>query len=147
MPNQKSSERTVAFGYVDEKTVGEDMKSQVVEADTFSGPRIRDGVPEFTKVEDYTTFKAEYTMKDGDLVIHFFPGENKLVWKSIFAEVLDRVAQEHFKATAPRLQAKFTEEMNSWWFRARGYDHLVDFNAFVSRFFDLLDASLEAGVQ
>ena len=107
--------------------------------------RIMRGVPDFIKVEDYTTFLAEYAMKDGDIVIHFYPTEQiQGVWTAEFAWVLDRVAQDHFRDTAPRLQAKFTEEMNSWWFRARGYSHIIDLKSFMTQFFDKLDHDLES---
>jgi hypothetical protein len=110
--------------------------------------RIASGVPVFTRVEDYTTFIAEHTMKDDDLVIHFYPTEeSNSYWTSRFPEVLDRVAQAYFRATSPRLQAKFTHEVNSWWFRARGYSHIPDMNGFISGFFDALDQGLETAVQ
>lgn len=121
------------------------VELQVTSEEKIPVSRLAAGIPNFIKVLDYTTFNAEYAMKDGDLVIHFYPTDvTKGIWTKEFAWVLDRVAQDHFRATAPRLQAKYTEEVNSWWFRARGYDHVVSLKTFVDRFFELIDQALEA---
>jgi hypothetical protein len=143
------SERTVVFGHVEEGTVGQTLTEQV--QDNFSTKSIADGIPKFTSVDDYTTFRAEYTLKDKDIVVHFFlpqdfrrTGQAAVTyWTSTFAVALDSVAQECFQATQPRLQAKYTEELKSWWLRARGYDHLIDVSKFMERFFDRLDEELE----
>lgn len=107
--------------------------------------------PDFKKVEDFTTFRAEYAIRGSDLVMHFFVTpeveknvKGKKYWLELFPTCLDPVAQQHFEATAPRLEAQYTEMVNSWWLRARGYDHLLDVDAFVSTFLTKLDASLEA---
>ena len=122
-----------------------DVTSQVTSEEKIPASRIAAGIPNFIKVLDYTTFSAEYAMKDGDLVVHFYPTDvTKGIWTREFAWILDRVAQDHFRATAPRLQAKFTEEVNSWWLRARGYSHIVNIKAFVDKFFELIDQALEA---
>jgi hypothetical protein len=104
-------------------------------------------VPKFKEVEDYTTFFAEYDLISGNIVIHFFPPKDQKVtqdyWMVKFAEALDVTAQEHFQATKPRLAAKYTEEMSSWWFRAQGFGHLIDVDQFLTRFFEKLDAALD----
>ena len=143
----KSNERTAVFGHVNERTVSRDVQEQIAEADTFPAGRIVDGVPHFTTMDDYTTYRAEWALKDRDVVIHFFRGEDTRGWTDLFPSVLDRVAREHFDADAPRLQAKFTQEMDSWWFLAKGYNHVLNLPAFLGRFFEKLDAGLEEGVQ
>jgi len=131
----------------DQANVVHDVERQVTSEERIPASRIAAGVPNFTKVLDYTTFNAEYAMKDGDLVVHFYPTDlTKDIWTREFAWILDRVAQDHFRATAPRLQAKFTEEVNSWWLRARGYSHIVNIKSFVDKFFELIDQALEADV-
>lgn len=108
-------------------------------------------VPEFTQVDEFTTFKAEYGMVGNDLVMHFFATpeiekspKGREYWLRLFPTCLDPVAQHHFEATAPRLQAKYTELVNSWWLQAQGYSHLLDVDAYVSDFLTKLDESLEA---
>lgn len=108
---------------------------------------VQAAVPVFTPVPWYTTFTAEYAMIDGDIVLHFFaPTDlpNKAGWKNTFADALVSVAPDYFQATAPRLVASYTEEMKSWWVRARGYDHLLDIDGYLQKFFTLLDAAIDA---
>jgi hypothetical protein len=100
---------------------------------------------QFTKVEDYTSFTAEYAWDDGDLVFHFFraPDHDAAYWLQKFPSALDPVARQAFKAGPPRLRAAYTDEMDSWWLRAKGYTHLVDKDAFVARFLQKLDQTLD----
>lgn len=104
-------------------------------------------VPAFKAVNDYTTFFAEYDLIDGNVVIHFYPPKGVEVtreyWMVRFAEALDATAQEHFQATKPRLAAKYTEELGSWWFRAQGFGHLIDLDQYLVKFFEKLDAALD----
>lgn len=109
---------------------------------------IAEAIPQFTTERGYTTFTAEYALKDSDIVVHFFlpadyRGDAGNYWAVTFPRALDAVARNHFAAEAPRLQAKYTEELKSWWFRARGYDRVVDMPRFIRGFFDALDAALE----
>jgi hypothetical protein len=117
-------------------------------------------VIEFTKYESPGgQYWAEYTRqpsKDGkreDIVFHFYLTERKNLrpmqleqlqrwWLHQFALALDVTAQEHFGCTAPRLQAKYTEEAASWWMKAQGFDHILDVDAFCSAFLRKLDAKL-----
>lgn len=97
----------------------------------------------------YENFHAEYAVVDGNFVVHFFVhpdalgkyGESALErwWQREFASVMSDVAQEHFKATKPRVMAKYTMETASWWFKAQGYGHLLDPVAFLFQFFDQID--------
>lgn len=144
------TERTAVFGYVDETRLDETMARQQ-DKDKFALGSIAKGVPNFIKETGYTTFLAEHVMRDGNLVFHFFyptdlklhPDRARVYWERSFAVALDEVAQRVFQATAPRLQAKYTEEMKSWWFRACSYDHIIDVQGFVRQFFDELDTALE----
>jgi hypothetical protein len=71
------------------------------------------------------------------------PAKVQSFWIERFPVGLNEVAQDHFKATSPRLQAKYTAEINSWWFRAQGYDHLIDLDAYVLSFLEKLDERLQ----
>lgn len=102
---------------------------------------ITKAVPKFEKVT-YSSFKAEHALDGGSVIIHFFLPTRKVTevyWKQLFAEGLNEVAQEHFQATAPRLVAKYTEELHSWWFKAQGYDHIIDLARFLADFFGKLE--------
>lgn len=143
-----SNERTVAFGYVDESRLGETIDRLDKKKDDLSLSTIAEGIPQFTQVDDYTTFRAEYTLQDENVVIHFFlPRElGEQVgeyWTVCFPRALDVTARAHFSADRPRLQAKYTEELKSWWFRAQSYGHIIDLKGFVSDFFEKLDRALE----
>ena len=106
------------------------------------------GVPNF-KSCSYGTFAAEYALKDSDIVVHFYlpSGLPREYWQTIFPSVLSDEAQDYFQASLPRLEAKYTGEFNSWWFRARGYGHVLDVDLYVVRFFDRLHACLQAALQ
>jgi hypothetical protein len=107
----------------------------------------------FTKSEEFTTFIAEYTIKDDDLVFHFFltpeldkepkDGPVAVYWMRTFPLTLDKAAQNFFRATAPRLQAKYTVELQSWWLRAQGFGTNLDPDALAMRFLHELDKALD----
>jgi len=102
---------------------------------------------DYTKVESYTTFWAEYAFEEGDIILHFYKTpeyqDNVAYWLNVFPAALDPVARTVFNATAPRLRAAYTEEMDSWWLRADSYDHIIDKRGLVLRFLDTLDKTLE----
>lgn len=99
----------------------------------------------------YKHFHAEYDFTAGNYVVHFFvppdmvnkhsERELEMWWQNDFAESLSSVAQEHFKATIPRIMAKYTTENASWWFKAQGYGTLIDPTAYLLQFFEKLDDS------
>ncbi len=112
----------------------------------------------FTKFNDYTTFQGEYAITEGDLVFHFFrtpevkalpQAKRDLYWQRTFAVCLNDVAQKVFEAGPPRLQGQFIDEpelgvVQSWWFRANGYGHLLEPHKKIYSFLDALDSALEA---
>lgn len=117
-----------------------------------------DAVVKFTKVEEYTTFLAEYAMMDGDIVVHFFPPQEQYVkvaegykmldehllrWQRAFPQVLSPVAEKYFAATYPVLVAQYVTEMTSWYFKAGGFARRLDPESFVLRFFAQLDQVLD----
>lgn len=120
---------------------------------------IDSAVVQFTKVDRYTGFTAEYAWKDGDLVMHFFlPPEASAPtssphhapkkmwlkwWTETFAKCLDEAARKYFNADYPRLEARYTEELESWWFRAKGYSHVLDGDAFALQFLKELDRCVD----
>lgn len=99
---------------------------------------LADSIPQFKKLE-YDAFKVEYDYSSGDIVVHFFLPKGKKVtehyWKVLFAEALDEEGQAYFQASKPRLVARYTEELHSWWFKAQSYGHVIDLESFVLRFF------------
>lgn len=100
----------------------------------------------------YQNFHVEYAADDGNLVVHFFVHPDTIRtwpevaveswWQNAFASTLSDVAQDYFKATVPRIMAKYTMETASWWFKAQGYGHLLDPSGFLHAFFVRLDGSL-----
>jgi hypothetical protein len=118
---------------------------------------------EFTTVAIYTTFLVEYTFKDNDIVIHFFPSTEvhqlpnaQHYWLSIFPEVLDRVARSSFGVEPPRLEGQFIEAaipssaplddqraVPSWYLRARGFVKKMDPEWLLRKFFATLDTELD----
>jgi len=148
---QQPHEKTIVLNEVSNEEAGALMK-EAPEAIK----DIRKGIPQFKKVDGFTTFRAEYALvhaaSSDDLVIHFFETpehpftddpNHKWYWLVYFPNCLEEVGQSYFHATRPRLTAKYTEEMKSWFFRARGYSHLPEFDTFVMRFFEKLDKVLE----
>lgn len=140
-------EKTIVLGEVSDEQAGKLM---------YEAPTLIEGlnkaVPRFKKVEDFTTFLAEYAMIGDDLVMHFFGTEEHPVdgsassdhyWQTYFPNCLNEVGQEHFHANAPRLVAKYTEEMKSWFLKAQGYSHLTDIDAYIRIFCSRLDNVLE----
>lgn len=110
---------------------------------------IASSIPEFKKLR-YDCFVAEYNINDSTVIIHFYLPKRKVTeryWKSMFAEALNDVGQDHFQATAPRLVARYTEELHSWWFRAQGYGHIIDLPTFVENFFVKLDLRMGPALQ
>lgn len=112
---------------------------------------------QFTKVDDYTTFRAEFAIDGDDLVFHFFlPPELESAkgpvlqqriekyWKDGFPRSLDVVARDFFKAEFPRLKAAYTQELSSWWLRANGFAAVLDAGARARAFIQRLDQALDA---
>jgi hypothetical protein len=102
--------------------------------------------------QTYNNFHVEYAFLDGNFVVHFYVHPNapqvfpeallESWWQGTFAHALSSVAQEYFRATLPRIVAKYTLETASWWFKAQGYGELLDPIAFLHGFFELLDETL-----
>lgn len=115
-------------------------------------------VPKPVSFNEYrgSYFRAEYTPEGRDITIHFFVSEELKTawsldsieswWLNDFAASLSAVAQEHFQATIPRIMAKYTQELASWWFKAQGYDFLLDRAAYLNVFFELLDGSIHSSL-
>ena len=101
----------------------------------------------FTKVNEYTSFHAEYSFDGDDLVFHFFISPehkgDRRYWLETFPLVLDPTARKYFKAEMPRLRAAYTEEMDSWWLRADGYDQILDKHNYCKRFLAKLDQDID----
>lgn len=123
-----------------------------------SAPRV------FVKVDNFSTFLAEYAFIDKDIVLHFFPSEEvhqspkaRPYWFDVFPKVLDPIARQSFGAEPPRLEAQFIEmaipsfipadqakPTPSWWLCAHGFTELLDPHGLVGRFLSSLDRALDA---
>jgi hypothetical protein len=101
---------------------------------------VESAIPKFEE-KAYTYFTARHGVVAGDLVIQFFlpkvaveaakkgDATSQRKWESFWLETfrdqLSPVAKSYFHAEYPHLVAKYTEEVASWWFRARGYGDSV----------------------
>ena len=105
-------------------------------------------VPDFEK-KTFKHFDVEFGLKDKAIVVHFFKKDemSQGYWETAFGQVLSDVAQAHFNAGYPRLRAAFVPdfELNSWWFSAQGYEHLLDLDGYVLRFLERLDEKTHFG--
>jgi hypothetical protein len=146
MLDQDSQERSVVIGDIPHDQAVDKLRNET-DGVAFTG--LDEAVIQFQKVSNYTTFTAEYSWVGQDLVMHFFlPPEKTLpadakYWTEYFPRCLDAEARRFFNADHPRLIAKYTAEMASWWFRARGYAHILDPDAFAVRFLHELDRALD----
>lgn len=119
---------------------------------------VRNAVIQFTQISDYTTFLVEYAFLDGNIIVHFFPPieayvgvgdgrrvveEFSLYWQRRFPLVLSPVAEDYFKATLPVISAKYTPELQSWYFKAGGFANRLDPDSFILGFFARLDEALD----
>ena len=104
------------------------------------------------KVEDFTTFLAEYAFKDGNIVVHFFQtqeihgsdrAKRDRYWLQVFPMVLSDTAEAHFDATQPRIFAEYVPEMTSWYFQANGFATRLDPSGFLMKFLEKLDEALD----
>ncbi len=121
---------------------------------------VLDAVIKFEKVTGFTTFLAEYAIQEGSYIVHFFPPKEQYInkgnghfqvadefllkWKRVFPQVLSPAAEDYFGASQPRLQAAYTAEMTSWWFKAAGFADCLAPDEFILAFFEKLDAALDA---
>jgi len=146
------SERAVVPEEFDESNIPE-QEAKVWGKEGMMAPE-----PVFFKQLDYNFFRVEHRMETDrqgvqNLVVHFFlpttvdPDKAHGLrnwWLVDFPKALDVTARTYFEADAPRLVAKYTKEVASWWFKARGYGHLLDPDEFLHAFFVQLDDTLLA---
>jgi len=101
----------------------------------------------FVKVSDYTSFDAEYALVGVDIVIHLFQphdgAHGRNFWCNTLPEILDRHAREFWEETYPRLQAAYTPELDSWWFRAFGFAYQGLPHERVHKFLEGLDTKID----
>lgn len=143
-------ERQVVMGEVPEKDAKDALKEEKKEWNADSLPN---AIPEFKDSNRYS-FKAKWSVIGEDIQIQFYlPKHAKLddqraaeawqdYWLKKFAATLDASARKYFDADSPRLLAKYTPEMASWWFKAQGFAHMLDPEAYVEGFLDLLNEQL-----
>ena len=97
-------------------------------------------------------FRAEHAQVDNDLVVHLFvsesvqqkwtPSQIQNWWLNDFATAMSDTAEDYFGTTSPRLVAKYTEEVASWWLTAQGCGHVLDPDAYLRAFYAQLDETL-----
>lgn len=147
-----NEERQIVLGEVShddaKKTIGHTQQP-------FDAGTMKQGIPDFEESDRYS-FKAKWSVIGEDIQIQFFlPKQAKTdtpraaeawqeYWLTTFAAKLDKVARKYFEADVPRLQAKYTPELASWWFKAQGFAHMLDPKQYVEDFLDLLNAELNA---
>lgn len=151
MSNQ--SERQVVLGDVDPQRADREVTGMAGMQIHAEGAQI----PDFKK-KSYYSFKAEWDVIHGDLVVHFYlpkqagnaHGEPRAVekwmqyWLNRFPVHLSEEAKKAFKADYPRVFAKYTEETVSWFFKAQGFGlELLNPQAKLEQFFEQLDAVLK----
>lgn len=153
-----SDERTVQLQGVDaDKAAGMlHTEGQLVEG---TEEDIARAVPKFVE-SARAEFIARSAVVDHDLVVHFFlpraAGDLKKAdanqqkrweayWLEQFPQVLSPTAMEYFQADKSRLVAKYTPEVASWWFRARGFGDALDPVALVDGFYVALCGRLSLG--
>lgn len=134
-----------------------DVKDAVAK-DGMSAQSVVDAVPEFQKVEDFTTFLAEFGIQQGDIVIHFFlpyeafsgDDEHKEVkdgyltyWQHTFPPILSTTAEEYFNDTYPRIFAEWIPELRSWYMRCKGFGKKLDPETYAMKFLEALDGALD----
>lgn len=118
----------------------------------------------FTKVDNFTTFLAEYTFSGKDIILHFFPSAEVHksprahdYWHKTFPAWLDPVARASFGAEPPRLEAQYIEmaipsfipaseakPTPSWYLCAHGFTDGLDPEGLIQRFLSSLDLALDA---
>ena len=126
---------------------------------------------QFTQVNDYTTFRAEFAIEEGDFIFHFFLAPEVLAraqelqgdihkkqllelealvkkyWLDSFPRSLDIVARNFFQAGPERLKATYIDdyELKYWWLRCQGYaDQGLNPEARCQAFLEKLDQALDA---
>lgn len=109
----------------------------------------------FIPITEYTTFRAEMAITEGDIVFHFFPTDEVQAlthptpakyWTEFFPAALERVAKAYFNADESRLKAAYTEELASWWLRGFGFGHVLEPQKFGYGFLDALDKALDGAI-
>ena len=128
------------------------LKAQPVAIGNVRDAVIGDPEKGLNKVEDYTTFLAEYAFYTGDIIVHFFltkdiatadPKAKDAYWLQTFPQVLSDTAESYFEATKPRIFAEYVPEMTSWYMRCHGFANRLDPETFVLSFFEKLDEVLD----
>jgi len=147
------SERTVVLSEVTDDDAKQQHQLERERVGNVSMDGIEKAVPKFNREEGYTTFIAEYAVRGDDLVFHFYltpeldaepkDGPVAVYWMRTFPSVLDATAQSFFNATAPRLQAKYTQELQSWWLLAQGFGMAIDPEKLALSFLEKLDGCLD----
>lgn len=117
-------------------------------------------VPKFERIQ-YRMFTAEHAVVNDDLHVHFFLPEEagdiekagareqeswKAYWLETFRDALSPIAKSYFQADKPRLVAKYTPEVASWWFCARGYGDALNPLELARGFERTLDDALRASM-
>jgi hypothetical protein len=92
---------------------------------------------EFAEI-DRPKYFAEVGKKGGDYVYHFYP---KGISKDVFEDKMGDALLGVFK-NADQLEAVYTEELNSWAVRARGFASNIWGDDLAVKVFDKLDSLL-----
>ena len=150
-----SNERLVHLGEIKPAEAFSSLNSEVSKETSVSN--LVEGIPRLTSTS-FSTFRADHGVVGADLVVHFYlpHGVSDLLkkadsryqerwetyWFRVFPEVLSQVARAHFREDKPRIVAKYTEELASWWFCARGFGDSTNPDALLLMFFQKMDKAL-----
>jgi hypothetical protein len=153
---EQESERAVELKGVDERVAPGMLHREGVVGET-TAAAVAGAVPKFKPVS-FPEFRAQHAIIDGNIVIQFFLPEAAgnlekadartqqrwaAYWLEVFPSHLSRVAKAHFRADKPRLVAKYTEDLRSWWFRAQGYGESLNPDGLVTEFYSKLVEALQ----
>ncbi|MFA5436040.1 MAG: hypothetical protein WC372_08395 [Candidatus Neomarinimicrobiota bacterium] len=142
-----SSERQVTLGEIPPEQATSLLHQEVQREHNVA--EVENAVPKFEE-KVYRYFTAKHGVVGADLVVQFFlPKEAEAAakkgdataqrrwesfWLETFRDQLSPVAQSYFHTDYPHIVAKYTEELASWWFRARGFGETMDPKALAEGF-------------
>jgi hypothetical protein len=150
-----SEERTVVIrDHMKDDEAKDGMRGAIDSTKAFLN--IPDCVPKFVQWQG-RAMDAEFTIQGSDIIFHFFhkdmPGDKPVreavirpesmtvpKWQEAFPTLLDESARNYFRAEYPRLMARFTGELQSWWLKAQGFGLALAPAALAEGYLELLDS-------
>jgi len=151
-----SNERSVSLGELSPTEATASLGREISRETT--AEQVLEGAPKLTS-RSFSGFRADYGVVEGNLVVHFYLPSGlaealkkadpryqqqwEVYWLRTFPDVLSPVAKRYFRADTPRIVAKYTEELASWWFCAKGFGDAIDPDALLLGFLQKMDEGLK----